>query len=89
MYLKNDPYESSDAVFGVKNTLIVDLTRVEDEAVAKKYGVEVGCALMQYDFVLVTKEEAFELRYQNAAAAMLAQGRNMQFIDGLPVPDVD
>jgi hypothetical protein len=44
---------------------------------------------MEYDFVLVTKEETLDLRYQNAAAAMLAQGRNMQFIDGLPVPDVD
>jgi hypothetical protein len=76
-------------VFGVKNTLVVELKRVTDEKLAQHYGVEVGCALMEYDFVLVTKEEALDLRFKNAAAAMLAQGKKMQFIGGLPVPDVD
>ncbi|CAH0036564.1 unnamed protein product [Clonostachys rhizophaga] len=89
LYLKNDPYETSDAVFGVKNTLVVELGRVEDEAIASKYGVKVGSALMKYDFVLVTKEEALNLRYQNAAAAMKAQGKKMDYLNGLPVPEVD
>ncbi|CAH0047001.1 unnamed protein product [Clonostachys solani] len=89
LYLKNDPYETSDAVFGVKNTLVVELGRVEDEAIASKYGVKVGSALMTYDFVLVTKEEALNLRYKNAAAAMKAQGKKMDYLNGLPVPEVD
>lgn len=89
MYLRGDPYESSDAVFGVKDSLVVDLTKVTDEATAQKYGVEVGCRLLKYDFVLVTKEETMALREKNAREAMLAQGRNMLFVDGLPVPDVD
>jgi hypothetical protein len=76
-------------VFGVKNTLVVELGRVEDEAIASKYGVKVGSALMKYDFVLVTKEEALNLRYQNAAAAMKAQGKKMDYLNGLPVPEVD
>jgi len=87
--LKNDPYESSDAVFGVKNTLVVNLKKVEDSELAQKHGVDVGCALMEYDFTLVTEEAAMELRHKNASDAMLAQGKKMQFVDGLPIPDVD
>jgi hypothetical protein len=89
LYLKNDPYESSDAVFGVKDTLVVQLSRVTDEAMAQQYGVAVGCGLLQYDFVLVTKEQAMSLRHKNAVAAMLAQGKSMRFVNGLPIPDVD
>jgi len=89
LYLKNDPYESSDAVFGVKNTLVVNLKKVEDSELAQKHGVDVGCALMEYDFTLVTEEAAMELRHKNASDAMLAQGKKMQFVDGLPIPDVD
>ena len=89
LYLRNDPYESSDAVFGVKNSLVVDVKRVEDPAMAKKYGVEMGSALLEYDFVLVTESEALELREKEAAEAMAAQGREVVFLDGLPVPDVD
>ena len=89
MYLKNDPYEYSDAVFGVKNTLVITLKRLEDEKLAQEYGVGVGCALMEYEFVMVTKESALELRHQNASDAMLKHGKKMQFLNGLPVPDVD
>ncbi|KAH6988659.1 Intradiol ring-cleavage dioxygenase [Ilyonectria destructans] len=89
LYLKNDPYETSDAVFGVKNTLVVELQRVNDQEVADQYSVQVGCALMEYDFGLVTKEDAFNIRYKNAEAAMKAKGMKMQYIDGLPVPEVD
>jgi hypothetical protein len=44
---------------------------------------------MQYDFVLLTEKASMELRYQNALEAMKAQGRDMLFIGGQPVPDVD
>lgn len=76
-------------MFGVKNSLVVELGQVKDPKMAQKYGVPEGTALMQYDFVLVTKKEALELRFKNAAAAMEAQGQTMEYIDGLPVPEVD
>ncbi|KAL6821578.1 aromatic compound dioxygenase [Trichoderma camerunense] len=89
LYLKNDPYETSDAVFGVKSTLVVELKTVQDKETAEQYGVDVGCALLKYEFVLVTKQEAIDMRYQNAEAAMKVQGKQMQYINGLPVPDID
>lgn len=89
MYLRGDPYETSDAVFGVKESLIVDLGTVDAEQ-AQKYGVEEGSKLLTYDFVLVTDEETSKLRDDEARKAMKALGReNMTIIHGLPVPDVD
>jgi hypothetical protein len=60
--VRDDPYESTDAVFGVKDSLVVSLQKVEDEEQAKKYGVKLGCSLISYDFVLVTEEAAAKLR---------------------------
>ncbi|KAF5571414.1 hydroxyquinol-1 2-dioxygenase [Fusarium phyllophilum] len=89
LYLKDDPYETTDAVFGVKDSLIVTIKKVEDEATAKKYGVKTGSALMTYDFVLVGDEAAAKLRREKAEEAMAKLGRKFRFIDDLPVPDVD
>lgn len=88
LYLRGDPYETSDAVFGVKETLLVDLGTVSAEQ-AKQYGVEEGGKLMTYDFVLVTDEESRKLRESKALAAMEKLGRRMKLYDGLPVPDLD
>lgn len=89
LYLKGDPYENTDAVFGVKNTLVVALDKVVDKEMAQKYGVDIGCALMTYDFVMVTEEAAMDLRKSNAEQAMRSQGRKMRFLDGLPIPELD
>ncbi|KAI1061326.1 hypothetical protein LB507_011323 [Fusarium sp. FIESC RH6] len=89
LYLKDDPYESTDAVFGVKDSLVVSIQKVTDEEMAKKYDVKVGSALMTYDFVLVSDTAAAKLRRQKAEEAMAGLGRNFKFIDDLPVPDVD
>ena len=88
MYLQGDPYESSDAVFGVKKSLIVDLDRV-DKATADKYGVKEGGWLLRHDFVLVTKDETERLRDRNAEEALAKLGLNLKLVDHLPVPDVD
>jgi len=88
IYLRDDPYETSDAVFGVKDSLLVDVKEV-DEKMATRYSVEVGTKLLTYDFVLVTDAEAEELRGKKALEAMTAQGRKMRLWNGLPVPDVD
>jgi len=75
-------------VFGVKESLLVNLGTV-DSLQAAKYGAEEGSKLMTYEFVLVSEEEAKALREQEAKKAMTALGLNMQWIDGLPVPEVD
>ncbi|KAF5989359.1 putative hydroxyquinol-1,2-dioxygenase [Fusarium bulbicola] len=89
LYLKDDPYETTDAVFGVKDSLIVNIKKVDDEEMANKYGVKTGTALMTYDFVLVSDEAAAKLRREKAEEAMAKLGRKFRFIDNLPVPDVD
>jgi hypothetical protein len=89
LYLKDDPYESTDAVFGFKHSLVVSLQKVEDETMAKKYDVKLGSAFLTYDFVLVTAEAAAKLRRQNAEDAMAVLGRKFTFINDLPVLDVD
>jgi hypothetical protein len=89
LYLRGDPYETSDAVFGVKESLIVELGTVSKEQ-AEEYGVEEGCKLLTYDFVLVTDEETRKLRDDEARKAMEKLWiMDMQIIDGLPVPEVD
>ncbi|TVY86928.1 Hydroxyquinol 1,2-dioxygenase, partial [Lachnellula willkommii] len=88
LYIRNDPYETSDAVFGVKQSLVVDFTTV-DAATAKKYGVKEGTKLLKHDFVLVGKEETMKLRDENALKAMEMLGRKVKLIDHLPVPDLD
>lgn len=88
LYLRNDPYETSDAVFGVKESLLVDLGEVNAEQ-ASKYGVKEGGKLMTYDFVLVTDEESRKLREKEAMSAMEKLGRRMKLYNGLPVPDLD
>ncbi|CAF1068552.1 unnamed protein product [Rotaria sordida] len=57
LYIRGDPYESNDAVFGVKKSLIVDVGKVEDASLAKKYDVNEQDWLIRYDFVLTTRDE--------------------------------
>lgn len=88
LYLRGDPYETSDAVFGVKQSLIVDLDKVDKET-AEKYGVKEGIWLLKYDFVLTTQEETEKLRDQLAEEALKKLGLNLKLVDHLPVPDLD
>ncbi|KIW81332.1 hypothetical protein Z517_04357 [Fonsecaea pedrosoi CBS 271.37] len=88
LYLKDDPYETSDAVFGVKNSLIVELGKCDAET-AQKYGVKEGTALLRHDFVLVTDKESADLRAENSRRALEKLGRRVKIVQGLPVPDVD
>ncbi|KAF7717156.1 Intradiol ring-cleavage dioxygenase [Penicillium ucsense] len=88
LYLRNDPYETSDAVFGVKDSLTVDLGKVGPEY-AQKYNVPDGQALLTYDFVLVSDEETKELRARNSIIALDKLGRKVKIVNGLPVPDLD
>lgn len=50
-------------MFGVKESLIVDLKTVSDvDGLAEKYGVKSSTRLLTYDFVLVSIEEVKALR---------------------------
>jgi hypothetical protein len=88
LYIKGDPYETSDAVFGVKDNLVVEVGKA-DKATAEKYGVKEGTALITWDFVLVSDKEADELRDRKSMDALEKLGRHVKIVNGLPVPDVD
>ncbi|KAI0552344.1 Intradiol ring-cleavage dioxygenase [Xylaria curta] len=86
LYLRGDPYETTDAVFGVKESLIVDLHRVSDfKGYAEEYGVSGDMKLLRYDFVLVTEKEARELRDAKALAAGNSFDMDLKLEDGLLV----
>ncbi|GAA6004384.1 hypothetical protein JCM10207_000696 [Rhodosporidiobolus poonsookiae] len=68
LYFKGDPYLQSDAVFGVKTSLVVDPTYVEDEAEAKKRGFPHGpYHHLQKDYVLLTTAQAEEQKRKSLA----------------------
>lgn len=54
----HDPYINSDAVFGVKQSLLADFHRVDDPQRAKDYAFAGPFWEVQYDFVLARKGEA-------------------------------
>lgn len=76
-------------MFGVKDSLVVDIEQVDDDEQARRYGVELGMLLLKYDFILVTEKAAAGLRRQKGEEAMALQGRRFRFVDDLPVPEVD
>lgn len=88
LYIRGDPYEKTDAVFGVKKSLIIELGKV-DGSVSSEYGVPEGTWLLRQDFVLVTEEETSKLRDENAIEALEKLGLKVRLEDHLPVPDLD
>ena len=53
LFSAGDPYLDSDAVFGVKDSLVVDYILHESQEDAAKYGHRVPFYTAEYDFVLV------------------------------------
>ncbi|KAM0799672.1 Intradiol ring-cleavage dioxygenase [Usnea florida] len=88
LYIRGDPYETSDAVFGVKESLLVDF-QPANENIAREHNVEIGSPVLEYDFVLVSDQEASNLRDERSREALTHLGRTVKLIHGLPVPDVD
>lgn len=88
LYLRNDPYEKSDAVFGVKKSLVIDLAKV-DKKLADEYSVPEGTWLLKQDFVLITEKESLDLRDRLAAEALKNLGLKMQLVNHLPIPELD
>lgn len=88
LYLRGDPYEKSDAVFGVKKSLVIDLDKV-DKKTAEEYDVPEGTWLLRKDFVIITEKESLALRDELSTKALKDQGLKMKLVDHLPVPEVD
>ncbi|KAL9086634.1 MAG: hypothetical protein Q9159_004043 [Coniocarpon cinnabarinum] len=88
LYIKGDPYENSDAVFGVKDSLVVTLGDVNADE-TEQYGVPSNCKTLKWDFVMVDAEQAQKLKDQEAMRALEKQGKRMKLLNHLPVPDVD
>ncbi|KAI1820082.1 dioxygenase [Xylaria intraflava] len=88
LYIRGDPYETTDAVFGVKKSLIVSPQKI-DKATAKQYGVPENSWILKQDFILPTEKESADLKDQLAMKAIEKMGLNMKLVDHLPVPDLD
>ena len=50
--MADDAYIDTDAVFGVREPLLVDFRRIETAEEAAAYGAKEGYALVTYDFGL-------------------------------------
>ncbi len=55
LFTEGDPYLDSDAVFGVKNSLVVDYARDDSPERAAEYGVKAPFYRVDYDFGLVPR----------------------------------
>ena len=58
MFVAGDDYLDSDAVFGVKDSLIVDFVRFDDPAEAKRLGLGNPYCTAEHDFTLVRKSSS-------------------------------
>jgi catechol 1,2-dioxygenase len=52
LFVAGDPYLASDAVFGVRPSLVVPFVRSESAAEASRLGVPAPFYTVDYDFVL-------------------------------------
>jgi protocatechuate 3,4-dioxygenase beta subunit len=68
IFVAGDPYIQSDAVFGVKDSLIVEFVLHESEADAEKFGRPVPFYTVDYDFVLVPGETRDEVKFSAGRA---------------------
>jgi protocatechuate 3,4-dioxygenase beta subunit len=68
LFVSGDPYIDSDAVFGVKDSLIVNFVLHESAEDAEKYGRPVPFFTANYDFVLVPGETREEVKFSAGRA---------------------
>jgi protocatechuate 3,4-dioxygenase beta subunit len=63
LFSAGDPYLDSDAVFGVKDSLVVDYILRESQKDAEKYGHPVPFYTAEYDIVLVAGKAQTEVKF--------------------------
>jgi len=69
LFVKGDPYLDSDAVFGTKDSLIVDFIRHDWEAEAAQYHVTIPFYKVEYDFALKSAGKGEDVGTQFIAPA--------------------
>jgi protocatechuate 3,4-dioxygenase beta subunit len=52
LFVKGDPYLESDAVFGVKDSLVLDFKLNDSREAMKAYGFAIPFCDAEYDFIL-------------------------------------
>ena len=57
LFVRGDPYLDSDAVFGTKDSLVVDFVRSDSAEDAERHGVRAPFYSVEYDFVLRPEAE--------------------------------
>jgi protocatechuate 3,4-dioxygenase beta subunit len=57
LFVSGDPYLESDAVFGTKDSLVVDFMRHDSAAEAARYQISTPFYSVEYDFVLRPSSE--------------------------------
>jgi hydroxyquinol 1,2-dioxygenase len=57
LFVKGDPYLDSDAVFGTKDSLVVDFIRHDSDEEAAQYHVNAPFYTVEYDFVLKPRDK--------------------------------
>ncbi|KAG5419201.1 hypothetical protein I9W82_002968 [Candida metapsilosis] len=86
LYAKGDLYETSDAVFGVKTSLLYTLDKLGAEK-AKKYDMNPDDWYLKWHFKIITTEEARKLRFEKNKEALTRAAANLTLNeDGLPEP---
>lgn len=90
LYHKGDPYEYSDAVFGVKTPLLFLLDKLGEEK-AKKYNMNADDWYLKWHFSVVTEAQAKETLNKKTKEDLAKIGKGNYVIneDGLPVADLD
>ncbi|PVH70177.1 aromatic compound dioxygenase [Cadophora sp. DSE1049] len=90
LYIVPDEYITSDAVFKVKDSLIVEIVPAT-KAQAKTYRVEEGYLVIEWSFVLVSENKTEVLRDEKAieAIAKLFPRKKVKLLDHLLVSDPD
>ena len=68
LFVAGDPYIGSDAVFGVKDSLIVDFVRHESEEDSTRYGRKPPFYTAEYDFVLVPGSAKHHVKFSAGRA---------------------
>lgn len=89
LYHRGDPFETSDAVFGVKTPLLFDLVPLGDK-LAKKYDMKSDDWFLEKNFTIVTESEAKECRTAKSKKFLAGHEGDFSFNeDGLPIAPVD
>jgi protocatechuate 3,4-dioxygenase beta subunit len=68
LFVKGDPYIDSDAVFGVKDSLIAEFVLHESTAAAAGYGRPTPFYTVNYDFVLTAGQAREEVKFSAGRA---------------------